>query len=77
MELPPRKCYRCGSEDHMIAKCPKEACFKEKGNYACDNGENDSNCEINAYMAWMSSNDECKNHGKTENWDRTLVQEGW
>ena len=25
----------------------------------------------------MSSNDEWKNHGKTEKWDRTLVQEGW
>ena len=23
MERPPRKCFRCGSEDHMIAKCPK------------------------------------------------------
>ena len=22
-ERPPRKCYICGSEDHMIAKCPK------------------------------------------------------
>ena len=23
MELPPRKCCRCGSEDHMIVKFPK------------------------------------------------------
>ena len=23
MERPPRKCFRCGSEDHMIAKFPK------------------------------------------------------
>ena len=22
-ERPPRKCFRCGPEDHMIAKCPK------------------------------------------------------
>ena len=22
-ERPPRKCFRCGSEDHIIAKCPK------------------------------------------------------
>ena len=22
MERPPWKCFRCGSEDHMIAKCP-------------------------------------------------------
>ena len=67
MERPPRKCFRCGSEDHMIAKCPKEVCFIEEGNYACDNRENDSDCKIYAYMAQMSSNDEWKNHGKTEN----------
>ena len=44
----------------MIAKCPKQVCFNEKGNYACDNGENNSDCKIYAYMAQMSSNDECK-----------------
>ena len=67
MERPPRKCFRCGSENHMIAKCPKQVCFNEKGNYACDNGENNSDCKIYASMAGMSSNDEWKNHGKTEN----------
>ena len=67
MERPPRKCFRCGSKDHMIAKCPKEACFNEKGNYACDNGENNSDCKIYASMTRISSNDEWKNHGKTEN----------
>ena len=60
MECPPRKCFRFRSEDHMIAKCPKQVCFNEKGNYACNN------CEIYAYMAQMSSNGEWKNHGKTE-----------
>ena len=77
MERPPRKCFRCGSEDHMIENFPKQVCFNKKGNYACDNGKNDSDCDIYAYIAWMSSNDEWKNHGKTEYWDRTLVQEGW
>ena len=77
MELPPPKCFRCRSENHMISKCPKQVCFNEKGNYACNNGETDSDWEIYAYMAGMSSNDEWKNYGKTENWDRTLVQEGW
>ena len=67
MERTPWKCFRCGSEDHMIAKCPKQVCFNEKGNYACDNDENNSDCEIYASMTRMSSNDECKNHGKTEN----------
>ena len=48
-ERPPCKCFRCGSEDHMIAKFPKppkdnekqrkQVCFNEKVNRACDNGE--------------------------------------
>ena len=41
-------------------------CFNDKCNYACNNGENDSDCDIYAYMARMSSNDEWKNHGTTE-----------
>ena len=46
---PTRKFFRCGSEDHMIAKCPKlpkdnekrrkQVRFNEKGNSACNNGE--------------------------------------
>ena len=67
MECMPRKCFRCGSEDHMIAKYPKQVCFIEKGNYACDNSENNSDCKIYASMARMSINDECKIHGKTKN----------
>ena len=61
------KCFRCGSEDHMIAKCPKQVCFNEKGNREWDNGKNNSDCEIYASIAQMSSNDEWKNNGKTEN----------
>ena len=57
---------RYGSEDHMIAKCPKQVCLNEKGNYACNNGKNDSDCEVYAYMARISSNDKWKNHSKTE-----------
>ena len=67
MERMPLKCFRCGSEAHVIAKCPKEACFNEKGNYACDNDENNSDREIYASMEEMSSNDKWKYHGKTEN----------
>ena len=51
LERPPQKCFRCGSEYHMIAKYPKQVCFNEKGNFACDNGENNSYCEIYASMA--------------------------
>ena len=76
MERMPRKWFGCGSEYHMIAKCPKQVCFNEKGNRACDNSENNSACKIYASMAKISSNVEWKNHGKTENWNRTLVKEG-
>ena len=68
MERPPRKCFRCGSEYHMIAKCPKppkdndkrrkRVRFNEKGNIACDNSENNDEHKIYASMACMSSNDE-------------------
>ena len=51
----------------MISTCPNQVCFNEKGNYAWYNGENNSDCIIYASMAWMYSNDEWKNHGKTEN----------
>ena len=68
MERPPRTCFRCGSEYHMITKYPKppkdngkrrnEVCFNEKGKHACDNGKNNYDHKIYASMAHMSSNDE-------------------
>ena len=67
MEHTPRKCFRCGSEDHMIAKFPKQVCFNEKVNRACDSCENKSDCKIYASMAQISINDEWKICGKTEN----------
>ena len=30
MERPPQKCFRCGSEDDMIAKCPNPPKDNEK-----------------------------------------------
>ena len=69
-ECPPRKCFRCGSEDHMNAKCPKppkdnenrrrQVHFNEKGNCACNNSKNNYDHKIYASMACMSSNDEHK-----------------
>ena len=60
MERPPRKCFRCGSEDNMIPKYPKspkdnekqrkQVCFNENFNHACDNGKNNDNHFKNAYM---------------------------
>ena len=58
---PTRKCFRYGSEDHMIAKCPKppkdnekrikQVRFNEKGNSAYDNGEDNDEHKIYASMA--------------------------
>ena len=60
--------FRCVSEDHTIAKCPKppkdnekrqrQVRFNEKGNRACENGENNDEHKIYTSMARMSSNDE-------------------
>ena len=54
----------------MIEKCPKppkynekrrkQVRFNEKGNHACDNGEDDNDHKIYTYMARMSSDDERK-----------------
>ena len=62
MERPPQKCFRCGSEDHMIAKCPKppkynekgqkQVWFNEKDNRACDNSGNNDDHKICAYR-WI------------------------
>ena len=70
MEGLPRKCFRCGSEDHLIAKCPKppkdnekrrkEVRFNEKGNSARNNGKNNDDHKIYASMARMSIYDEHK-----------------
>ena len=55
-ECPPQKCFRCGSEDHMIAKCPnprtnneergKQVHFNKKGNRACGNSKNNNDHKI-------------------------------
>ena len=70
MERPPRKCFRCGSEYHMIAKfpeprkynykCRRKVRFNEEGNRAHENCENKDNHKIYASMSRMSSDDERK-----------------
>ena len=74
-DRPARKCFRCGSEDHMIVKCPKppkdsekrrkSEKSKEKGDCACDNSDDDNYLKVYAYMARMSSDDkrESKDYG--------------
>ena len=69
-ERPPPKCFRCGSEDHMIAKFPnppkykekrrKQVRFNEKGNRAYGNGKNDDDHKIYASMPRISSDDKRK-----------------
>ena len=39
VEHTPRKCFICGSEDHMIRKFPKQVCLNENFNYYCNNGK--------------------------------------
>ena len=56
-----RKFFRCGSEDRMIAKCPKPPKdsekrrksdkSKEKGNCACNNSDDDNDLNVYASMA--------------------------
>ena len=66
-DRPARKCFRCGYEDHLIAKFPKPPNdsekrrksdkSKEKGNSAEDNSDNDDDPKVYAYMARMSNDD--------------------
>ena len=72
-DRPARKCFRCGSEYHLIAKCPKppkdgekkrkKVSFNEKGNSAKDNSDDDDDLKVYASMARMS------NDGVSENKD--------
>ena len=71
-ECTPHKCFRCGSEDQLLAKCPKtpkdknkqrkQVSFSERGNRAlhkeCKNGDNYNDQKIYASMIRMSDNDE-------------------
>ena len=71
-ERMPRKCFKCGSEDHLISKCPKspkenekipeQVCLSERVNRElqkeCNNGKIKKDQKTYAYMAHMSDNDE-------------------
>ena len=60
-DRPARKCFRCGSEDRMIAKFPKPPKdsekrrksdkSKEKGNRACNNSDDYDELKVYASMA--------------------------
>ena len=69
----PRKCFRYGSEDHLIEnvlKQPKDnykqqnqVCFSERANCSsqkeCDNDKNNNYQKIYTSMERMSNNEEC------------------
>ena len=67
-DRPACKCFRCGSEYHLIAKCPKPPkgsekrrksdISKEKGNSAKGNSDDDGDLKLYASMAGMSNDDE-------------------
>ena len=66
-----QKYFRWGSEDHLIAKCPKPPKdsekrrksdkAKEKGNSAKDKNDDDDDLKVYASMAQMSNDDKRKN----------------
>ena len=72
----------------MIAKCPKplkdnekrrkQVLFNEKGNRACDNGENNSDQKIYVSMTRMSGNDECpsENFGDSSQLTNWILDSG-
>ena len=70
-DLPARKCFRCGSEYYLIAKCPKPPKdsekrrksdkSKEKGNSAKYNSDDDDDLKVYASMARMSNDDKREN----------------
>ena len=72
----------------MIAKCPKppkdnekrrnQVRFNEKGNCACNNSENNSDQNIYASMAHMSSNEECssENYGDSSLLTNQILDSG-
>ena len=87
-ERPPRKCFRCGSEYHMIAKFPnppkdnekrqRQVRFNEKGNRACDNGEDNDDHKIYASMAQMYSDDKrkSKDYGNSSQLTNFILDSG-
>ena len=87
-DRPPRKCFRCGSEDHLIAKCPKppkdsekRRMFdksKEKGNSAKYNSDDDDDLKVYAYMARMSNDNvrENKYYGDSSQLTNWILDSG-
>ena len=56
----------------------KQVLFDEKGNCACDNGENNSDQRIYASMVHTSSNDKrsSENYGDSSQWTNLILDSG-
>ena len=80
-ERTPQKCFKCGSEDPLIAKFlkppkdnekrRKQVRFNEKVNCAFDNGKNKSDQNIYGSMARMSGNDKYPSENFGDSWQLT------
>ena len=87
-DRPARKCFRFGSEDNLIAKCPKPPKdiekrrksdkSKEKGNRMCDNSDDDNEPKVYASMARMSNDDVRKNkyYGDSSQLTNQILESG-
>ena len=90
-DLPDRKCFRCGSVDHLIAKCPKppkegekkngkKVSFKDKenGNSAKDNSDYEDDHKVYASMARMSNDDvsKSKDYGDSSQLTNLILDSG-
>ena len=87
-DRPARKYFRCGSEDHMIAKCPnppkdnekrrKSDKSKEKVNSAKDNSDDDDDLKVYASMAQLSNDDvrESKDYGNSSQLTNWILYSG-
>ena len=87
-DCPARKCFSCGSEDHLIAKCPKPPKdsekrrksdkSKEKGNSTKDNSDDDDDFRVYASMARMSNDDvrENKDYGNSSQLNNWILDSG-
>ena len=90
-DRPPQKCFRCGSVEHLIAKCPKppkdgekkngkKVSFqdKEKGNSAKDNSDDEDEHKVYASMARMSNDDvsKSKDYGDSSQLTNWILDSG-
>ena len=87
-DRPSWKCFRCGSEYHLIAKYPKSPKYsekrrnsdksKEKGNREKDSSDDDDDLKVYTSMAQMSNDDkrENKDYGDSSQLTNWILDSG-